>query len=371
MRKILHLNLPTAVLAAFHRAEYIPGYVYVEAPSPADVVALFDGVNYVAKFSQKPYISWTPIDSNDRLPLLRLDSGTRETILQRRHSWVRVLKRGRYHGDLGYVIDITPADLTLTIALIPRIQFSPPGKRSYRPQQRLFVKRELDQHAVRYETRNKLILIHQTSESMRIHSDMGLCELELNFGDVSFSAVHPLETELDLFRSCKYRPCRLLAFQDGFLANWTVGEEVKVITGPYASMVGLVCEVAGSVIQIDVPQLDDLSTITISATSHEIRRNLRLYDFVKVVHGRLKDNMGFLIRYESPTIYSRGTTLKATAGYANHDDDFDDVLGDDDIYDNIDAPAGLDEYISVLWSPQLQDYVRIIQQDCCTVPANT
>lgn len=99
-----------------------------------------------------------------------------------------------------------------------------------------------------------------------------------------------------------------------------MGEAVKLVHGPCTGLTGTVSEISPGEISIDLPASPTQPPITILAERHHVRKNIQLYDFVEVVHGRHKGQFGFVMRYE------------------------------------VDA-VQLSEEISVLWSPNWREYV--------------
>ncbi|KAI0258469.1 hypothetical protein BC834DRAFT_975128 [Gloeopeniophorella convolvens] len=100
------------VKAAFTRAS-IPGYLLVEASSPADAIRSVQG--FSAVFHSVP-------------PRLIALDGRHELLARPRESteitqgqWVRCT-RGRYKGDVGVVRDVHWGDASLVVVLVPRLK---------------------------------------------------------------------------------------------------------------------------------------------------------------------------------------------------------------------------------------------------------
>ena len=111
------------------------GYIYLEAERQAHVVEAIERMNNV--YGSKLHL----VPVGEMVDCLRVKAKELEIKLQ---MWVRV-KRGKYGGDLGQVLDIADTGESATIKLIPRLDatnsFGGTVKRKkgdIRPPQKLF-----------------------------------------------------------------------------------------------------------------------------------------------------------------------------------------------------------------------------------------
>lgn len=116
--------------------ESIPGYIYVEAYQQAHVLSAVQGMANI--YASK--IRLVPV--NEMVDCLTIKIKPAEIKIG---AWVR-MKRGKYSGDLGQVLEVSEIGDTATIKLIPRLDMtkdSAASKRKkggidIRPPQKLF-----------------------------------------------------------------------------------------------------------------------------------------------------------------------------------------------------------------------------------------
>ncbi|KAJ2579580.1 transcription elongation factor spt5, partial [Coemansia sp. RSA 1804] len=120
------------VLSVFCR-DGLPGYLYVEARSQADVQAALDGIPgvYAHKLMLVPIGDMVDV-VKVKARVARINPG----------AWVRV-KRGNYAGDLAQVVSVLEAADTVEVRMLPRLDYGggggeARGRGALRPPQRLF-----------------------------------------------------------------------------------------------------------------------------------------------------------------------------------------------------------------------------------------
>jgi transcription elongation factor SPT5 len=104
---------PLQILSCFFR-ESIPGYIYVEAYQQAHVMTAVQGMSnvYASKLRLVPV--------NEMVDCLTIKVKSSDLKVG---AWVR-MKRGKYAGDLGQVLELSEIGDTATIKLIPRLDLS-------------------------------------------------------------------------------------------------------------------------------------------------------------------------------------------------------------------------------------------------------
>jgi transcription elongation factor SPT5 len=137
-RKFMNMETtkkPLQILSCFTR-DSLKGYIYLEAERQAHVTEAIERMNNV--YGSKLHL----VPVGEMVDCLRVKAKELEIKIQ---MWVRV-RRGKYGGDLGQVVDITDTGESATIKLIPRLDvtlnsFGSNQKRKkgdIRPPQKLF-----------------------------------------------------------------------------------------------------------------------------------------------------------------------------------------------------------------------------------------
>lgn len=101
------------LFSAFYR-ESIPGYVYLEANKQAHVMEAIDGIQnvYISKLRLVPV--------NEMVDCLAIKASPNNA---QAGAWVRV-KRGKYGGDLGQILEMSEVGDSAVVKLIPRLDMS-------------------------------------------------------------------------------------------------------------------------------------------------------------------------------------------------------------------------------------------------------
>lgn len=319
LRKVLKKGFNTGVRAVLHRAEYIPGFVYVEAPAPADIAALFEGINFVLRSSHRA-TQYQRIPPDERAPLLRLKD-TDFPSPPSPGTWARIQKPGRYHDDLVYVGEVDPTERSIAALFIPRIHQYPPKKRGPRAEREVFNPDKIRALGIG-EWRNKA-----WGGQGLVIPPHGLGSRTMKYADLTWTNVQPLESDLEPFRACAYPPAQLLALRDGFLPPFNMWEAVKVVDGPCLGVIGVVSEISSTEISITTNPSPAHPQVILTLEHHHVRKLFQLYDFTEVVYGKYQGSFGFLMRYE-PTLLFPGPQP--------------------------------DEFVAVLWVPNLKEYVSLL-----------
>ncbi|PIA16505.1 hypothetical protein COEREDRAFT_102199 [Coemansia reversa NRRL 1564] len=287
----------------------LPGYIYVEARSMADAQAALEGIPGV--FSSK--MTLVPID--DMIDVVKVKSHMPKL---NPGSWVRV-RRGNYAGDLAQVVSILESSDAVEVRLLPRLDYSAQGngrvsKRGTRPAQRLFSIEDAQRADPRTlsSRQNEILWKNDRFINGYLHKDMRIVSLQLD-------NVNPTLEEIAKFAAGE-------AGEDGdeqaaiaALANQAAaatmggveeanglgardlqqGEQVEVIEGDLAGVVGVVRSVEGNnVVRIE-PELGALArgkrTGTMSFPASQLRKRFRTGDHVKVLNGRHANETGMVL----------------------------------------------------------------------------
>ncbi|KAJ2084272.1 transcription elongation factor spt5 [Coemansia sp. RSA 988] len=287
----------------------LSGYIYVEARTLADAQAALEGIPGV--FSSK--MTLVPID--DMIDVVKVKSHMPKL---NPGSWVRV-RRGNYAGDLAQVVSILESSDSVEVRLLPRLDYSTQGsgrasKRGTRPAQRLFSIEDAQRADPRTLTSRQNEILWKSDRFINgyLHKDMRIVSLQLD-------NVNPTLEEIAKFAAGE-------AGEDGdeqaaiaALANQAAaatmggveeanglgardlqqGEQVEVIEGDLAGVVGVVRSVEGNnVVRIE-PELGALARSkrggTMSFPASQLRKRFRTGDHVKVLNGRHANETGMVL----------------------------------------------------------------------------
>jgi ribosomal protein L24 len=276
-------GLRTAVLCAFAR-DRIPDSVYVESPTAADVYHTLSGIpDVLLNRSQLPWVECIPID--DRIQLLKMSTPC--TIA--RGSWVRINRPGRYRNDLGFVLDFDNRQMDVQVAIIPRIRLT--SKCDRRPAASLFdVEAVILLYGPESVRRANQIHVFRGCEFKN-----GLLERTLGISDLSDNKVNPTHSELSLFARCADQSIAAAAYRE--MAHTQVQDRIQVVTGGLQGLEGRLIDVDehGTAI-FESASVNESQAIP----THEIRKEFRLGDFVRVVSGDHQGAEGYIVAMDKP-----------------------------------------------------------------------
>jgi transcription elongation factor SPT5 len=279
---------PAGIIAAFEVSRIIPGSVYVEARSPADVLAAIRDLNGVPS---RPHLEFVPLGERPLLldcHFIDIEAGT----------WVRV-RRGKYRNDLAYVQTVNRVANEATVLLVPRL--SPQGgpqagkksqkgkeKRSaqVRPRACLFDPllnssfRQLDEG--RFESRGQLFR-------------GGL--IEMIIPDHRLGLATPTPEELDSFGRSQGVDASVIAksWSEYSVAAVTPDTQVRIMSGEQSGLIGHALLITGDTCQFR-PQSQPKSIIDVHLSN--LRVHFCVGDYVRVKTGIFVGSVGWVTQVE-------------------------------------------------------------------------
>jgi transcription elongation factor SPT5 len=307
MEGLVDENSPK-VQSAFART-IVPGYIFVEALSIADVRHACEGfIGYQGRYKKICLI----VDNVASLleyqhPDLKL----------RANSWVRV-KRGMYTGDLAFLCRVDVADLedeqfqrtqgTAYLRVIPRIPFQAKVSlkrkcRGVRPSQQFF-----DPFCWPKEA-SKLPQKPETSDPdgwifRRGVFNSGLLDLEVPLNPLNLGNATPSRSELQLWGTCRDSDVQYFALKSlkALDEEFWVDDRVKVISGEQLGGMGVVSKVSEESVSIFL-WMDILgdngqqgpSSIEVQFMPASIRKVFEVGDYVEAVIDDNRPRRGFVI----------------------------------------------------------------------------
>lgn len=320
---------PVQILSAFERGDSpMAGYVYVEALKKADVETSLDGIMNVYSRSK---LNLVPV--KEMPDLLHV---TQSEALQP-GAYVRI-KKGLYIGDLGVTKYVDNSGLTVTVRLVPRLNYGkdederyplaggnahgdPLAKRkrmnaagingvASRPPQRLFNENEARKRPGRHLaptggalTGKAWTYRNETYEDGFLIKDFKIQQLVTQNVNPKLDEVTKLTkgaedgTErLDLeslAQSLKNRSAE---------GSYQSGDHVEVYEGEQKGISGHVISVAGNIVSIKV-EGGELDGQVVDVPVKGLRKRFREGDHVQVIGGsRYRDEVGTILRIKDDRV---------------------------------------------------------------------
>lgn len=206
-------------------------------------------------------------------------------------TWVR-LKRHPYRGDLAFVCDVDPLNLSAHLILIPRIDLSPKSalkgkrKRGSRPLQALFnpfaVAEVYGQKSV--EKRNNIFLFKG-----KTYRDGWL---DFSVEDANLTEATPTREELLQFGTCPSIPHDVIKKHLDILSAQSLrpGDSVKITSGNSSGLLAKVCECRGDEVDVLIQR-----HISLTLPASALRRHFEIGDSVIVSLGDSSGSTGIVI----------------------------------------------------------------------------
>jgi len=305
LRKVLslqHSGRAPAVFSAFQRDGF-PGRIYIEAGAEAAALQATAGIPNV--FSQSRVLKVPIREYPDMFRVVK----KQETELTP-GKYVRV-KRGRYAGDLGVVVDLSDNGLEARLKLVPRLDYgrttaisgeSAGGarKRADRPPQRLFSSQEAANHDPRS------LMPHGANAWTYLGEEYvkGYLHKDFKLGMIEAEDVRPTLAELARFRgdgdegadidlsSINDEVKRATAQSTAFAE----GERVEVVQGEQTGLQGRITGVNGSdgIIRVRGDR-SPYKNLEVSVPAGQLRKHFAVGDHVRVIRGIHKDDTGLVV----------------------------------------------------------------------------
>lgn len=284
-------QLPRRLEHVFEHSDFFQGSIYAEAREFSDLTAAIKDLPGVPI---NPRIELVPPENKDQVFNLGLNV--------KPGTWIRVGWKGRYHNDLGHVLNVNPDSSVATILVIPRIPIkdsaqtkskSRPRPRRPRPCSQLFDPKllsspsssppfeELDHQRVKWNGdvfRGGLLEKEYSSRKLFTASPR-IPEL-LIFGEAQ-------AIEMSVIRKALYE-CAAAALRPG--------NRVCLVSGEQAGLVGKVDAVAGGTISV-LPDHGSQNTVIVPFIA--VRLHLLVGDYVRVVAGVNAGRRGWVTKVES------------------------------------------------------------------------
>ncbi|KAJ1729483.1 transcription elongation factor spt5 [Coemansia sp. Benny D160-2] len=287
----------------------LPGYLYVEARSQADVQAALDGIPGV--FAHK--LMLVPIgDMVDvvkvKARVARINPG----------AWVRV-KRGNYAGDLAQVVSVLEAADTVEVRMLPRLDYSggeARGRGALRPPQRLFSVEEAQRADARTLTsrQNEILWKGDRFVGGYLHRDIRAASLQTEAVGATLEEIAKFAAGEAGDDGDEQAAIAALASQAAAAAadgieeanglsgsDLVPGERVEVVEGDLAGVAGVVRSVENNSVVRVVPDLGALARGSssgggaMSFPARHLRKRFALGDHVKVLSGRHRGATGMVL----------------------------------------------------------------------------
>jgi transcription elongation factor SPT5 len=317
MRKSIDVEFtanPLQIASAFQR-DSLPGMIYVEAQSAASVLKACNGL--VGVYPSRG-VHLVPIE--ERAALLQIK---KQEINVTPGSWVRV-RRGKYQGDLGQVVDVTDNGEDVGLKLVPRIDLNPkdegssdPNKKrkkavpvgGIRPPQRLFNYEEV----VKVYGRQAVVRRGQVYVFQGDTYKDGFMEKDFKLSGLILEEVNPsldeitqfsrrggeagdIDTSVDLSIIAEAsRKAAVLVLQPG--------DHVEVFEGEQAGIHGVVEEINQDVVTITASgglggadgKAVELEGQKVDLPARSVRKRFKAGDHVKVMAGKNRDETGLVV----------------------------------------------------------------------------
>lgn len=307
MRKAMDVEYsanPLQILSAFQR-DSLPGMIYVEARSSAQVVKASNGL--VGVYPSRG-VHLVPIE--EMASLLQIK---KQDVTVTPGTWVRI-RRGKYAGDLAQVVDVTESGEDVGLRFVPRIDLTPrddasidgakkrkkvaTASGSARPPQRLF---NYDDILKVYGRKNVSKRGNQYVFQNETYKD-GLIEKDFKLNALILEDVNPTLDEITQFRRKEDGETDTMinlsviaeASRKAAIAVLQPGDHVEVFEGEQAGLHGVVDEINQDVITITAVGVEvDGQKIELPARS--VRKRFKPGDHVKVMTGQSSDETGLVL----------------------------------------------------------------------------
>lgn len=306
---------PLRIFSAFCR-DSLEGQIFVEARRADDVTDAFNGLAGAYVTNTKPFL--VPI--LEMADLLKLQKKQSEVPIG---GWVRI-KRGKYAGDLGQVLDVTENGEMVGVKLVPRLDLNASEAETYtdragrkrkkpvnaaltalgfRPPQRLFNAEEVQRaypHELPSYRQGAWVFGGETFRD-------GYLEKDFKVTALSMEDVNPSLDEVLAFTGEPHTEdgnapnvdLHLLAdaSKRGLEATLQPGDHVEVFEGEQAGVSGVIESLEGEVVVIDLGD-DALDGQRIEVPAKSVRKQFRAGDHVKVLAGKHADETGLVVKVE-------------------------------------------------------------------------
>eukprot|EP00033_Pygsuia_biforma_P003148 GCRY01003455.1.p1 GENE.GCRY01003455.1~~GCRY01003455.1.p1 ORF type:complete len:727 (-),score=165.02 GCRY01003455.1:479-2659(-) len=306
----------------------LKGFIYIEAEKDAHLKNLSFQV-------QSLYAQRTLVPIKEMVPVL--SGGDNDVPDINVGQFVRC-KRGTYKGDIGQVVAVTDTQESVTLKLVPRLDYEAIKQRYRRtidgaalgqkrkntrtkPPQRYFNREELrDLHALLEQRRDQDAQVYYLFENNKYRDGFLIKDFLLK--NLEVDGVTPSLEELQRFKHKDTDRADLgdddddaqlpqVAHLTPKSANQYVrGDSVIVVKGDLKGLTGVVENVDGDSVNVR-PMLEGVHLLAFQPT--ELMKHFKPGDHVKVVDGRYKNETGLVVRVDddcSATVFSDLTRIE-------------------------------------------------------------
>jgi transcription elongation factor SPT5 len=306
MEGLVDENSPM-VKSAFART-IAPGYIFVEAPSVADVRRACEGfVGYQGRYKKICFVADDPASLLEYHPNPKVPA----------NSWVRI-KRGMYAGDLAFLCRVDVADLgdeqfrrtqgTAYLRVVPRIPLEAGVSlkrkfRGVRPSPQFFDPFCWPKEASKLPEKPEA----DGWVFRRGVFNSGLLDLEVPLNPLNLGRATPSRSELKLWGTCGDSNVQYFALKSlkALAEEFWVGDRAKVISGDWLGGVGVVSEVGDESVSIFLGKdiLGDngqqgpssMEVMEVQLVPASIRKVFNVGDYVEAVVDDNRPRRGFVI----------------------------------------------------------------------------
>uniref|UniRef100_A0A4X1SXC3 Transcription elongation factor SPT5 n=1 Tax=Sus scrofa TaxID=9823 RepID=A0A4X1SXC3_PIG len=265
--------------------EHVKGYIYVEAYKQTHVKQAIEGVGNL----RLGYWNQQMVPIKEMTDVLKV---VKEVANLKPKSWVR-LKRGIYKDDIAQVDYVEPSQNTISLKMIPRIDYDrikarmslkdwfAKRKKFKRPPQRLFDAEKIRSLGGDVASDGDFLIFEGNRYSRK-----GFLFKSFAMSAVITEGVKPTLSELEKFED---QP-------EEREHNFQPGDNVEVCEGELINLQGKILSVDGNKITI-MPKHEDLKDM-LEFPAQELRKYFKMGDHVKVIAGRFEGDTGLIVRVE-------------------------------------------------------------------------
>ncbi|XP_059135222.1 transcription elongation factor SPT5 isoform X3 [Peromyscus eremicus] len=278
--------------------EHVKGYIYVEAYKQTHVKQAIEGVGNL----RLGYWNQQMVPIKEMTDVLKV---VKEVANLKPKSWVR-LKRGIYKDDIAQVDYVEPSQNTISLKMIPRIDYDrikarmslkdwfAKSKKFKRPPQRLFDAEKIRSLGGDVASDGDFLIFEGNRYSRK-----GFLFKSFAMSAVITEGVKPTLSELEKFED-QPEGIDLEVVTEGTGKerehNFQPGDNVEVCEGELINLQGKVLSVDGNKITI-MPKHEDLKDM-LEFPAQELRKYFKMGDHVKVIAGRFEGDTGLIVRVE-------------------------------------------------------------------------
>ena len=316
------------VYSAFERGGTMTGYIYVEADTKQEMIAVIETIPNV--FMGQAQIA---IEVKERPDLLRKRKRTPLEV----GKFVRMLRPPLYRGDLAKVVEVLSNGLDCTVQIVPRLDYGigedangadtnkrkrPAfGKVVDRPPQKLFNETEAKKRHMRYLQNTSL----GGQRALQYKGDIyqyGFLIKDVKINHIDAANVNPRMEEMQFFSvtsSDGTETLDLVAVQAAQKAaqtgsSFVTGDKVEIYDGEQKGVRGTTVSVTGDIVTLMVSE-GELKGRRIDAPVKTLRKLFVEGDHVKVIGGsRYIDEVGMVtkVRHDKITLLCDSTQEEIT-----------------------------------------------------------